>query len=230
MATIKLGGNISDIRGSIGGTVYSRNRGGAYAKQRVKGTNPNTARQNVVRAIMSSMYTAWAALTATVRNNWAAYAAAVPFMNRLGDTINLTGYNMYTRTKAIFDLIGETMPAAAPTVLTLPAQDPTVAITPDVSDNNISVAFDDSAAWAAETGGHMVVYQSPPQNPTINSYDGPFTYAGKIDGAVVPVSSPAVVTSLYTMAAGQKVFCQFRIVRADGRVSNPFRCVGTAAA
>lgn len=230
MATIKLGAIASDIRGSIGGTVFSRNGGGAYAKQRIKGTDPNTASQQVMRSIMSGLISAWAALAAQVRTDWGVYASAVGFVNRLGDVINLSGYNMYCRTKALFDLIGSVMPAAAPTVMTLAETDGTIVITPDASSKNISVAFDDAKAWANELGGHLLCYQGRPQNPTVNSYSGPFKYAGKVDGVALGVESPQVVNSLYTMAAGQKCFMQFRVVRADGRVSTPFRSTGAVVA
>lgn len=230
MATIKLGATVSDIRGSIGGTVFSRNGGGAYARQRVKGTNPNTTKQQVVRAIMSTMSLAWLALSGTVRTAWNTYAKNVSMVNRLGDTINISGWNMYCRTKAVIELIGGTMPAAAPTVMSLAEEDPTVAIAPDASESNIDVSFDDGSPWASEVGGHLLCYQGLPQNPSINSYDGPFVYAGKIDGALTPPTSPATINSLYTIATGQKCFMQFRILRADGRLSNPFRATGTVSA
>jgi hypothetical protein len=230
VATIKLGAIASDIRGSIGGTVFSRNGGGAYAKARTKGTDPNTALQQVMRGIMSGMIGAWAALTAAVRADWAVYARQVPFINRLGDAINLSGYNMFVRTKSICELIGATMPAAAPTVMYLSETDPTVVITPDASSKNVSVAFDNTLPWAGEVGGHLLCYQGLPQSATRNSYSGPFLYAGKVNGAATPVTSPATVALPYTMAAGQKCFMQFRTMRADGRLSSPFRITGTVQA
>lgn len=230
MASIKLGSIASDIRGSIGGTVFSRNGGGAYAKQRVKGTDPNTTDQGIMRAIISSCISAWTALSATVRTNWGMYAAAVTLVNRLGDAINVSGYNMYCRTRALCVKIGATVPAAAPSIMTLAEQDSTVAATPSAGGGTISVAFDDALAWCAEVGGYMICYMSPPQNPTINSYSGQYKICGRFDGAVVPISSPQVATSKYTLTAGQKVFMQFRILRADGRLSTPFRTSATVGA
>lgn len=230
MATIKLGAIASDIRGSIGGTVFSRNGGGAYAKARTKGTDPNTALQQVVRSIMSGLIGAWAALTADVRADWAVYARQVPFLNRLGDSINLSGYNMWCRTKALCELIGATVPAAAPTVMYLAEGDPTVVITPDASSQNVSIAFDNTLPWAGEVGGYLLAYQGLPQSPTRNSYSGPFLYSGKVSGAATPATSPATVALPYTMAAGQKCFMQFRTMRADGRVSAPFRISGIVQA
>jgi len=230
MASIKLGAIASDIRGSIGGTVFSRNGGGAYAKQRVCPTNPNTAGQQLMRSVMSSMIAAWAALSAAVRSAWAVYATNVTLPNRLGDQINLSGYNMYTRTRAIIERLGMAMPVAAPTVMTLAEQDPSVAITPSLAGQTISVAFDNTLGWAGEVGGVLIAYQGLPQNPTVNSYDGPFKIMGSVAGAVVPPVSPAVLPSVYIIALGQKCFMQFRILRADGRLSEPFRVSGLVAA
>lgn len=223
MASIKLGAIASDIRGSIGGTVFSRNGGGAYAKQRVCPTNPNSTAQQVVRAICSAFWSAWAALSAAVRTDWGTYAANVTMVNRLGDAINVSGYNMYCRTRAVMIRVGKAMVAAAPTVMALAEQDATIAITPSVATQKISVAFDNALPWANEADGNLLCYQGIPQNPTVNSYDGPFNYVSRIESAGIPSASPSLVDSKYTIALGQKCFMQFRILRADGRLSSPFR-------
>jgi hypothetical protein len=230
MASIKLGSLASDIRGSIGGTVFSRNGGGAYAKQRTKGTNPNSSGQQVMRSIMATMFTMWSALTAAVRTNWATYAANVSMINRLGDSINVTGYNMYARTRAIMDRLGMNMVVAAPTVMTLAEQDSTVAVTPSVAGQTLSVAFDEDLPWALEVGGTLIAYQGLPQNPAVNSYKGPYRIMGSVAGSVEGASSPASLPVLYTIALGQKCPMQFRILRADGRLSEPFRTLPTVGA
>jgi hypothetical protein len=230
MASIKLGSIASDIRGSIGGTVFSRNGGGAYAKQRIKGTNPNTVGQQLVRSICSGFFTAWALLSAAVRTDWATWASNITLVNRLGDNINVSGYNMYCRTKALIERLSMTMPAAAPTVMALPSSDPTVAVTPSSGGKILSIAFDNAMQWATEVGGVLIVYQGKPQNATKNSYSGPFNIMGTINGAVSPPTSPASMPSLYSMGVGEKIFCQFRILMADGRLSNPFRAVGIVGA
>ena len=230
MASIKLGALASDIRGSVGGTVFSRNNGGAYAKQRTKGTDPNTSGQQVMRSIMASMFTLWSAVTAAIRADWAVYAQNVTMVNRLGDAINVSGYNMYARTRSIMDRLGLTMVTAAPTVMTLAEQDNTVAVTPSEGSQNLSIAFDDTLGWANEVGGKMIVYQGLPQNPAVNSYKGPYKIIGTVDGAATPPTSPATTAVLHTIATGQKCPVQFRILRADGRLSEPFRLLATVGA
>jgi hypothetical protein len=96
MATIKFGASISDARGSVGGTVFSRNTGGAYTRQRVAPINRNTPKQTVVRQNFAGNSKMWSAtLTADQRQAWTLFAQANPVPNRLGDSIILSGLAMF---------------------------------------------------------------------------------------------------------------------------------------
>jgi hypothetical protein len=61
---------VGDLRGSIGGNTYSRNRYGAYIRQRVKPVNPNTVAQSIARSIFSSISAGWRLLTQERRDYW----------------------------------------------------------------------------------------------------------------------------------------------------------------
>lgn len=97
MATIKFGGAITDARGSIAGTVFSRNKGGSYMRQRVKPTNPNTPAQAGTRGLFGTLQAAWRDLTEAERDSWAAAAPNYPVVNRLGDAIEYTPLQLFTR-------------------------------------------------------------------------------------------------------------------------------------
>ena len=225
MALIKLGGGVADIRGSIGGTVFSRNRSGAIARNRTVPVNPASAKQTKIRSVMSVVRNAWYnTLTAAQRTAWDSYAEAVEVQNRLGESIKLTGWNHFCRSAACLLYNDLAIVADGPTEMALPEQDGTISITASAASGEISVAFDDEAAWLDETGSHLLVYASRGQAPTINFFKGPYQIAGTVDGDdSTPPTTPATITAPFTLIEGQKVFCQFRIVRADGRLSAPFR-------
>lgn len=227
MALLKLGGGISELRGSIGGTVFARNRSGAYARNRTKPVDPCSSRQVSVRAIMTMMYGMWALLTAAQRTAWSTFANNVTVSNRLGESITLSGFNMFTKTVAAMKTAGLAPVTTAPTVFALPSQSTAIVPTPDASSKNYSIAFDNTESWATEIGGALLISEGLPQNPTVNFYKGPFQYLGKIAGATTAPTSPAVIASNNTMATGQRVWLSCRVLRADGRLSNPFRIVGT---
>jgi len=230
-ALVKLGGGVADIRGSIGGTVFSRNRYGAIARNRTIPVDPGTAPQMNVRALMGQVRAAYFdTLTAVQRAAWEVYAANVAMTNRLGETIHLTGYNMFCRSNLAILNAEMTIVADAPTDFSLAGQDGSLVATVTAAANELSLAFDDSLAWANEDDGALLVFESKPQNSGINYFKGPWNYLGRIDGdSVTAPTDPQVFTSRHSLAVGQKMFYQARIVRADGRVSQPFRVFGTVA-
>jgi len=232
MALIKLGGGVADIRGSIGGTVFSRNRYGSYTRNRTIPVNPGSTAQTKIRSVMGQIRNAWFnTLTSAQRTDWATYAGNVEVQNRLGESITLTGWNMFTRTNAALLYNDLDMVAAAPTEFSLAETDSTITVTASEADQELSVAFDDEMEWCDETGSHLLVYVSRPQNPTVNFFKGPYMIAGTIDGDdTTAPSSPETIALPFAAVEGQKLFVQFRIVRADGRLSAPFRGDCTVAA
>lgn len=231
-ALIKLGGGVADIRGSIGGTVFSKNRYGSYARNRTIPVDPASTAQTKIRACMGQVRDAWFnTLTAAQRTAWAVYAANTPVTNRIGETIHLTGWNMFNRTASALLYNDESIIADAPTDFSLAEQDSTLTISVSEATQLVSVAFDDTMDWLDETGGFLFVYLSRPQNPTVNYFKGPYQIAGVIDGdGTTPPTTPQTMALPFAAVSGQKVFAQCRIMRADGRLSEPFRVNCTAGA
>lgn len=97
MATIKTGAVVAEIRGSLGGNVFSRNKGGAYVRQRVKPINPNSPRQAAVRGTFGTLQSAWRALTQAEQNTWVAAAENYLTTNKVGDTVKYTPLQLFTR-------------------------------------------------------------------------------------------------------------------------------------
>lgn len=232
MAVVKYGGGITQISGSIAGTVFARNRYGNYTRPRTKPVNPNSTLQAQVREALSALAVMWSAtLTAAKRSAWNTYAAAVAMKNRLGETIYLTGFNHFIRSNVILSDKGLTVVTDGPTILSLPEKDPTFAVAGDATSQNLSVTFDNTLAWAGEDEGFMFVYMGRPQLVTRNFFNGPWKYADKIDGdSVTPPTSPTTMTAPMTLVEGQKVFCYARIQRADGRLSEPMYASFTVTA
>jgi hypothetical protein len=97
MASITYNGVVSEARGSIGNTTYSRNRYGAYVKVKPTPTNPNTARQIDWRTRMANAVSAWQALTDAERNLFIKQASEFTVHDRLGRVVKITGYNLFIR-------------------------------------------------------------------------------------------------------------------------------------
>lgn len=225
MALIKFGGGIIQASGSIAGNTFARNRFGNYMRARTKPVNPNTAAQTRIRDIIAYLTQVWSTIiTAQQRADWGVYASNVAMKNRLGETINLTGFNHYIRSNSCRLYFYRFVVNVAPVIFELPAKDATLTIDVDDTPQLITVAFNDALAWDNENGGKMFMRMGIPQNGQRNFFAGPWRLQYMFDGtAGGGVASPKTMTPVYTVAAGQRVWCIFRISRADGRLSEPWQ-------
>lgn len=95
MAKVKFGAGVADIRGHIGGTVFSRNSSGAYMREKVTPVNPNTPRQTDVRNSLTILSKRWATLSNVQRTAWAELAKAFPRTDVFGNPVPLSGIAQY---------------------------------------------------------------------------------------------------------------------------------------
>jgi len=232
MALVKFGGGIVQLTGSLGGDTFARNRSGNYVRARTKPINPNTAKQVLVRAVLADLTTRWAqTLTSTQRAAWNLYASSVAMKNRLGESIFLTGFNHYIRSNHWFGRMGRTFVDDGPTVFELPSMDPAMVVSASEATQQVTMTFDDTQAWCSEDDAMLVILQSQGQNPQRNFFAGPWTgRSAKVGASGVPITSPMDYASITVLSAGQRFWSQFRILRADGRLSQPFTANAFCAA
>jgi hypothetical protein len=96
MALIRFGNGVSEIRGSIAGTTFSRNRAGAVARNRIKPINPNTQQQADVRYLFATIAAQFADLNQAQKDVWTDFAAALTFWrNRLGEPYTPSARQVY---------------------------------------------------------------------------------------------------------------------------------------
>jgi len=95
MALFKPGIAVAEVSGSIGGTVFSHNRGGMYIRNRSVPTNPGSTKQTNIRTALAELSAAWASTGPTAQAGWAAWALQNPTTNALGAQITLSGHQAY---------------------------------------------------------------------------------------------------------------------------------------
>lgn len=223
---------IAQGSGSVNGLTFSHNRYGSYIRNRSTPVNPQSSRQQAARNAFSQSAVHWSStLTEAQRVAWNDYAAAVPVLNSIGQTVFLTGSAMFLRSASMAILAGESIVADGPTVLTLPEVDGTMSATISEATQLISVSFDDTMAWLDEDGATMYVSQMKPVGAGRYYLVGHQRYADGIDGdSVTPPTSPTTIACPFVCTEGQKVIVSCRIGRADGRLSNPFQDSAVVAA
>ncbi len=87
--------------GSQADSTASHNRAGQYYRNRISPVQPvGTGRRATVRANFSAASSAWGALTGSQQAAWNTYAAMYPYTDALGQSIVLTGQQMYVAINA----------------------------------------------------------------------------------------------------------------------------------
>jgi len=95
MGKIQFGSMVTAISGKIGGQVYSRNKAGAYVKNKVIPTNPNTPSQVDARQQFAMVSAAWKALTRAVKRAWITQSVNYPRKDALGNVHAPSGFNFF---------------------------------------------------------------------------------------------------------------------------------------
>ena len=130
---------LGPLSGSIGGNVWSRNKGGFYVRLGSVPTNPQTSRQQTTRAQLGQMASGWTGvLTQDQRDAWDIYASQHPVINSLGKEVYITGLAWYCKCNTRLQdsgatLIADPPTAGAPSGLTSMAIDVSAATTMDVT-------------------------------------------------------------------------------------------------
>lgn len=226
---------LTQASGSIGGTTFSRNRGGMYTRARTLPTNPNTPRQNAVRSAMTTCVNYWSnELTATERQAWKDYGDNVAVLNRVGDEIYLTGQQQFIRTNVARGA-AESMITAAPTIFDTGAPITGTVTSITIEANKIGInTGNNSQIWLTNGGasddGDIIVQFGPPVNAAVNFFKGPYQIAYTVPIAAAGTNTLADGSQDDNRQASPLVAGQFRPVRAricydDGRLTKPWECI-----
>lgn len=218
---------IAQASGSLAGATFSRNKGGAYMRARVRGTNPNSVSQTRSRTALSEFASLFATLTGAQRATWEQYAEESVHVNALGDPVTQTGISLYIASNTLLTLTGQSPVSVAPVGTTRPTIDviETSTVTYDVSSANFLGT--DLTVSNFGGGGYAVLFTSPTLTAGQASFKQRYRYAGLSDEGFAFATVDAL---RYMYSAGALFKSRLRYVRADGAFSEPVYVNGSAVA
>lgn len=219
-------GIMTQISGSLGGITGSHNSGGMYLRARTIPTDPGTFPQQLMRTIMAFLTSRWSnTLSAAQRSGWATYAENTPLLNPLGDSRNVGALPMYVRGNSVRAQIGQSAVDDAP-LAGLPALSPPTNEALASGTGLLTADLSGVDAWEGEDDSWLAIYASRPLPASINFFKGPYRLLGSLEGdSVTPPSTFSVnyAAQFPTLASGDKVFIQYRVADASGRLSAAVR-------
>lgn len=199
------------MSGSIGDNVYSHNKGGPYVRRRSIPINPSTDRQSAVRGNLSTAARAWQALTQIQREAWSAYAVANPVLNRLGQSITLSGAAYHNRLNAKIRDFGGTAILVPPSTA-----GPVALATLTMSSNTATGVVLAYTATPLSASQRLEVWMTPPAPSGVSPN---FNQARLVATTAAAQASPVAVATPWSLVAGMTSNIYCRVVDASGRTS-----------
>lgn len=95
MAVITPSSLISEIRGSVGTQTFSRNRYGAYVKNKLTQVNPDSVDQQAVRAEMAAAVAEWQSSAQEYQDVWNQFVMSQRISKNISRKISRSGFNEF---------------------------------------------------------------------------------------------------------------------------------------
>lgn len=215
---------VTAASGSVGGCVFSRNRFGSYIRNRALPVNVASSFQNILRGAMATLVVRWTSvLTALQRSGWETWAANTPQVDSIGQTYNMTGQNAYISMNTMRIQVGLSIIDTSPTIYAGAALTPPGITSITAATGIMIVTFTNTDIWATAVGGALLAYGSRGQNQSKLFFAGPYRFASRINGSVVPPTSPQNIALPFAPAVGNRVHVRFRCLNANGQISAFYR-------
>ena len=162
MALIKLASPIAGISGTIGGITYAHNKAGWTAKPWSRSSNPQSEKQQIIRAALTSLPSIWRFLDPSLRADWNSFAASPPETdkNPFGEVVLRDGFVWFIRINLRRAQVGQATDTEVPTsgVLVPPAATAFAVSTPVTDDATARILWPIATFAAGEYAVVKIAY------------------------------------------------------------------------
>ena len=212
---IKWGALVVDGRGKIGGQIASKNGAGAYMKNKVTPSNPQTVAQTTARALFGAISQGWSGLTDEQIAGWNEAVSDWTSTNIFGDLKKPSGKALYQRLNNQAQSAGLSAVTTAPAKLEMPN-----AIISDVA---IGVAAGSLTPTGFDTdaGTQVVLFACTPVSAGTKNVKSKLRQIYASSGASYSATDAfdAYEAKFGTIATGQNIFVGVKYVLANGQAS-----------
>lgn len=218
MAKVKFTAVVADMRNKLNGSVFARNRGGAYVRTKVTPLNPQSIAQVRARNILTSLAQGFRSLSQAQINAWNEAVTQWQTTDVFGDLISPTGLALYVRLNANITNGGGSLLTTPPAPVGAAALD-SLSLTADVSDSEVELSFVPGTVPASHT---LFIESTAMLSPGINNANSRFRF---IQTAAAASTSPLNIFASQTakfgpIVAGQKMFVRAKLINLNtGEVS-----------
>lgn len=230
MAKVLFTAIVADMRNKLNGTVFSKNRYGAYTRTKVTPVNPQSTAQQLVRGRFGARSAAWRGLTESQRQSFIDGAPGFPVFDIFGNAKVLSGQALYNKFNLNLAQAGQAAITNCPAAVAIPSL-VSLAIVPDADGNTFTIT---AGIAAVPAGFTAIINATPCYGQGISFVKNKFRFlklvaaAGDIDAASIYTEWVAQFGGL---VAFQKVSCTMFLVSNDtGQAGVPFSATAIVAA
>lgn len=227
LSAIFVSSVFSEIRGSVGGSTYSRVRGGAIVRNRTKPINPNTPNQALVRSRVGALASAFSSLTPEQITAWAQFAQTYPAKNSVGEEYIPTG-------KQVFFLCNLNLLSIGLPQISVPPYETAIVPGVDIESSSVFATIDANPGPLADltiagvttdySGGVFILQAAPPLQASRAGFKNKYRQMIYDDDLAVVSSGWISAFNTYfgtpNAAAGQILKARIAVVAPDSGVSS----------
>lgn len=222
MAKITPGPMIAAASGSVGGTVFSHNRGGMYTRNRSIPVISTTSFALAAKSRLSTAASAFSALTAGERQAWDSFALQRPVIDTLGHPRHLTGFQQYVGINAR-RAQAEDVAITAPPIVAAPDGLLTLVVDGDIGLGDVDITFTPTPLGATD---EIWLRAAVTNSPAINYVSNLLRFV--LHSAAAQTSPLDIQTEtesrLGTLVVGQTLHVEVSVYdNATGLLSTPIR-------
>lgn len=220
MALIKFGGGVAGISGKIAGTVFARNKSGAYARNWAKPTNTPSVSQVNNRARFGSQSSNWSAVTSTDKATWEGLASGITRLNRFGEPYTPTGRQIYLESNNNLTAIGEAKIDTPPADYTPPNAPSAPTIHATVAGGVLTAL---TLSVIPDVDPSTYVFDATPLvSNSKNNVTNLWRQIGSGAGGIAPPNLLAFYTAVFGSAAavGQIIWIRLRVLSTESGLAS----------
>lgn len=150
MAKFTAGPFVASVSGSIGGTTFAHNKAGPYTRRRAIPTVSTTSFALAAKSRFATASSGFKLLTAPQRQGWDIFGQANPIQDSLGQSITLTGQQIFAGIRSR-QLLAASALIVDPPIVGAPPGLTTMSITTDIGLGTFEIAFTETPLPAGLT-------------------------------------------------------------------------------
>lgn len=229
MAKILFTAMIAGVSAKLAGTVFSKNRYGAYVRTKVTPTNPSTTAQVNARNILATQSQGWRGLTNAQRLGWINASPNFPFTDVFGNIRYLAGNALYVKLNSNLNYANQAAIDNAPSPVAIEALT-LVSFTAAAGAGTLAITF---APTPVPAGFELIIQATPGVSQSISFVKNKFRNVSFVAAAGTSphATGTAYVAKFGAMTAGQKIFVRiFLISTVSGQAGIPLEASAIVAA